>query len=117
MLSKENRLKKEKDFERVFKQGKPVKAGLLFLKILKTEKDYSRIGLSVSKKISNKAVVRNKVKRRLREAVRTELKKNNITGYDMVIVALPGIKKASYPEIKTDVSFALQKGYNLNTKQ
>lgn len=117
MLSKENRLKKEKDFEKVFKQGKTVKAGLLFLKILKTENDYNRIGLSVSKKISNKAVVRNKVKRRLREAVRAELKKSNFLGQDIVIVALPAIQKAGYPQIKSDISFAFQKGYNLNTKQ
>jgi ribonuclease P protein component len=117
MLSIQNRLKKEKDFERVFKQGSPIKGRLFFLKILKTENKTSRIGLSVSKKISNKAVVRNKIKRRLREAVRAELKKNSLSGHDIVIVALPGIKKAGYPEIKTDVSFALQKGYNLNTKQ
>ena len=48
--------------------------------------DLNRFGFVVSSKVSNKAVVRNKIKRRLREIVKKEI--NSIpSGYDIVIVA------------------------------
>ncbi|MFA5087009.1 MAG: ribonuclease P protein component [Candidatus Paceibacterota bacterium] len=112
MFPLQNRLKKKNDFERVFKQGNSARGSLLFLKILNNSKNVSRIGFVVSKKISNKAVVRNKVKRRLRAAAKEELK-NYLPGYDMVIVTLPAIKNADYKEIKKDVSLVFKKGYNL----
>ena len=116
MLSLQNRLKKKKDFERVFKQGDSARGSLIFMKILKNQNPDSRIGFVVSKKISNKAVVRNKIKRQLRESAREELKKYQ-PGYDMVIVTLPGIQKVDYKEIKNQVSLVFKKGYNLKTKQ
>src|SRR5205807_729859 len=64
-----NRLTKKKDFESVFKKGGSVKSGFLLCKMAKNHLPQSRFGFVVSKKISNKAVVRNKVKRRLRAIV------------------------------------------------
>lgn len=116
MLSPQNRLKKKKDFERVFKQGDSIRGSLFFLKKVNNQKDYTRVGFIVSKKISNKAVVRNKIKRQLREATREELK--NYEGKDdLIIVALSPIKKAGYKEIKKDISLVFRKIYNLKTKQ
>ncbi len=108
MLSLRNRLKKKKDFETVFKQGETIKSETFFLKVLNTNNDYSRIGFVVSKKISNKAVIRNKIKRRLRETIRHNLPslKNN---FDIIVVALPKIKAISFKEIKQEVEKALKR--------
>jgi ribonuclease P protein component len=108
MLSPRNRLKKKKDFETVFKRGETIKGGAFFLKILNTSTGYSRVGFVVSKKISNKAVVRNKAKRRLREAMRANIPylKNS---FDMIAVALPNIKTVTFKEIKQDVESALKR--------
>ncbi|MEA3295604.1 MAG: ribonuclease P protein component [Patescibacteria group bacterium] len=103
MLLKQNRLKKKKDFEKVFNQGKIYRHDFLFLKILSNDLEFSRIGFIVSKKISKKAVVRNKVKRRLRNIVRkkiVEMKKNN----DMIIIALAGIEKKTFKEIESGIT-------------
>ena len=83
MLPKENRLKKKKDFEKVIKQGRGVAGDFLSLKFLFTGAETSRVGFVVSKKVSAKAVVRNKIKRRLREAVKIYLPKLT-TSHDMI---------------------------------
>ena len=89
MLPKENRLKKEKDFERVFKTGKGYKEDFLFLKIVKNDLKTSRFGFVVSKKFSKKAIVRNKIKRQLRELIKLKLSKIR-KGIDGIILIIPG---------------------------
>ncbi len=99
MLPKINRLTKKKDFETVFKNGESVKNYFLIFKILKNNLKESRFGFIVSKKVSNKATVRNKIKRRLRDAVWGELK-NFQKSVDVVIITLPGIKDKEFSEIQ-----------------
>ena len=64
------RLLNPKDFRRLYSQGEVVKNDLLVLHYLANELEVGRVGFSVSKKLG-KAVVRNRVKRRLREAIRS----------------------------------------------
>lgn len=103
MLPKENQLKKRKDFELVFKKGKGFKGDFLFLKVFKNNLEASRFGFIVSSKISKKAVIRNKIKRRLRAIVRQELpvlKK----GVDVVVVANSGVENKDFQAIKKELS-------------
>ena len=62
----------------------------------------------VSKKISKKAVIRNKVKRRLREAVRIILPRIKPC-YDIIFFTRPGIEQKDFSEIKEAVSNLLSK--------
>lgn len=72
----------------------------------------NRFGFVVSKKVSNKAVVRNKIRRRLSEIIKAEI--NNIkNGTDLIIIALPGIEKKEFSEIKKSIEEALTKCLNL----
>ncbi len=100
MLPKENRLKKKKDFERVFEKGETIRGNSLYLKVLKTEEPFMRIGFIVSKKVSLLAVERNKIKRRMRELIKTIPIKNK---FDAIVIALPKIKKNTFEEIKQDI--------------
>ncbi len=108
MLPRKHRLKKKKEFERVFKEGKAKKKDFLFIKFIKNNLDDTRFGFVVSKKISKKAVVRNKVKRRLREAAREMLSEIK-PGYDIVIVAQKGIEKQDFFQIKENLRQLLKK--------
>ncbi len=104
MLPAKNRLKLKKDFERVFKEGKGYKENCLYLKLVKNNLESSRFGFAVGKKYSNKATLRNKIKRRLREIIRPalpDIKK----GADAVIVVLPGAEMDNFQEL----DFALKK--------
>jgi ribonuclease P protein component len=108
MLPKINRIKKKKDFEIIFKNSKNLRSNLFILKIKKNNLGLDRFGLVVSQKVSKRAVIRNKVRRRLAEAIKTEIE-NIETGLDLVLVALPGIEKEGFPEIKESVKNALAK--------
>ncbi|MEE0777343.1 MAG: ribonuclease P protein component, partial [Bacillota bacterium] len=64
-MEDKNRLKKRKDFTKTYKRGKSANGRSVILCYRKTTKPYFRIGFTVSKKVG-KAVVRNKVRRRLK---------------------------------------------------
>jgi len=92
MLPEKNRIKKKKDFEAIFKNGKKVQEGCLFLKMAKNDLGYSRFAFIVSQKVSKSAVKRNKIRRQLVEII---AKREVKPGLDVVVVVLPGIKNAS----------------------
>ncbi len=108
MLPKVNRLTKKKDFETVFKNGKSVKSDFLIFRIVKNHLQENRFGFVVSKKVSPRAVVRNRVKRRLRKAAYNTLQ--GIKGpVDVVVITLPGIEKKKYTDIETMLAAAFRK--------
>lgn len=100
MLPLKNRLKKKKEFDKVFKEGVAQKGQFVLLKSVDNDLNYPRFGIVVSKKVSNRAVDRNKIKRRLREAVRAFLPEK---GRDYVIVSFPQIMRADYKEIEEQI--------------
>ena len=109
MLAKKYRLKKRKDFENVLKKGKGVKGGPLFLKIIKKENsEEKKFGFIISKKISKKATVRNKIKRRLHEIIREKLGKIE-KGINVVLIALPSIERESFENLKNIVERLFKK--------
>ncbi len=103
MLPKSHRLTKKRDFETVFKAGKGFKRDFLIVKVLKGQAKNSRFGFVVSKKVSAKAVVRNKVRRRLQQAAFLATEKMSTTA-DVVFVALPNATKKEFSEIKETVA-------------
>lgn len=116
MLLKENRLTQKKDFDSVFKKGKTVKGAFLTFRILKNRFKDNRIGFVISKKVSNRATKRNLVRRRLRQAVSSEIKKNNQISNkkssDIVIIAMPTILNKSFPEIQKIISGFFKENIN-----
>ena len=99
MLPQKNRIQKKKDIEKIFKKGRAFKEAPLIFKTIKNNLKTSRFGFVVSQKVSKKANIRNKIKRRLREIVRLKLdtlKTNN----DNLFICFPGIEKKDFPETK-----------------
>jgi ribonuclease P protein component len=102
MLPFKNRLKKKKDFEKVFSSNLFFSSNLILVKQKENEKQEIRIGFVVSKKISKKAVERNKIKRILRDQTRhmlDQLKK----GTDIVVIARKPLLFASFKEVENDL--------------
>ena len=91
MLPKINRLKKKNDFERVFKKGKSFKEDFLILRMAPNNLKTSRFGFVVSQKVSKKAFLRNKIKRRLRELIRLKLPQLR-EGRDGILIVSPGLE-------------------------
>ena len=108
MLSKQYRLKKKKDFDEVIKKGKFFKENFLVLKKAKNNLRWTRVGFVVSQKVAKKAVIRNKIKRRLRETVGTNLSRIR-PGYDIIFFSKKGIEEKEFLEIKKSIEKLLKK--------
>lgn len=108
LLKKTYRLRKNKDFKRVYEGKFSIPSGTLVLYVLKTERAGApRIGISVSKRVGN-SVLRNRVRRRLREAVRPYIG-TLPEGTDFVIVGRSRIAAASFSQIQKDLSRVLHR--------
>ncbi len=88
------------DFRRVRGKGKSWTHPYAVLCVLPNSLPHNRYGFSVSKRIGG-AVIRNRVKRLLREAVRTTPKEVGpiVTHYDIVFIARPPIVGRAYSEV------------------
>ncbi|MEI6581670.1 MAG: ribonuclease P protein component [bacterium] len=64
MLKRTNRLRKNSDFQRLYKSGKRFSTPNLALYYMPSNFDYSQVGFVVSKKVSKSAVIRNSLRRR-----------------------------------------------------
>ncbi len=115
MLAKLYRLTKNKDFARVAKEGKAAYAKELALKWIENNLDYSRFGIIVSLKVDKKAVIRNKIKRRIRVILKENLEEIK-KGFDFLILTRPEIKKLNYQQIKEELFNLLRKKHLIGNK-
>ena len=108
MLPKINRLKQKKDFERVSKKGRSFKEDFLVLRIVSNNLKINRFGFVVSQKISKLASQRNKIKRRLRELVKSKLPKLK-KGIDGILIACPGLETKDFWEMEESINKLFKK--------
>jgi ribonuclease P protein component len=116
-LKKKLRIKKNKDFQIVFKQGKSFANRQFIIYVLeKPEQPHFRVGLSVSKKIGN-SVTRNRIKRCIRQAI-LELKDQIKQERDYVIIARNPASEMGFHEIKNSLVHVMKlaKAFNKQDK-
>lgn len=90
------RLAGKKDFQRVFTDGKAWANNFVVIKVLPNDAGVSRFGFVAGKRLGS-AVVRNRAKRRLREAVRCMAVKD---GWDVIVMARQPSVEADYHTLK-----------------
>lgn len=78
-------LKKNMDFQNVYKNGKSYANKYLVMYVLENEINRNRIGISVSKKVGN-SVIRHRLTRLIRESYRLHEEMFN-SGLDIVVIA------------------------------
>ena len=94
-MQRRNRLSRSRDFDAVYRQGRSVSTRFLTLWWYKREEAIGepRLGFAVPKAVGN-AVVRNRIKRQLREIVRAKLEGVPPTN-DYVLVVRQGLPEAA----------------------
>lgn len=97
---KENRLLRERDFQRVYREGRLFQDELFRLFYLEKGGGPPRLGLAVGKQLG-RAVVRNRVKRALREAFR--LNKELFGDLDLIVQPRPEV--AALPPLEIQARF------------
>ena len=107
-LKRERMLKRRSEFQRVYHKGKSYAGRYLILYVFNNyhgEKDH--LGFAAGKKLGC-AVVRNRVKRLLREAVRLEQEKIP-QGVTLLLVGRAATVKAKSPQVRQELVKLLKK--------
>ena len=100
-------LKKNADFQEVYRNGKSAANRFLVLYISQRNDQLNRIGISVSKKVGN-SVVRHRLKRLIKESYR--LNENQfVGGLDMIFIARPGAREASFSDMDSALLHLMRK--------
>ncbi len=105
MLKKINRINKTRDLQKVYRSGKTLHTPALVIKFVLGMK--TRTGFVVSKKVSKKAVERNRIKRALREKVRVSL--SSLSTGEYMIVAKPAAASYKGKELAGQLGDVLRK--------
>lgn len=91
-------VKKNHEFRRLYRKGRSAVNGYLVLYVRPNRLGHNRLGVTVSTKLG-KAVVRNRVRRRLREIWRLN-DAALLQGYDMILVARGRCVRGRYRDIE-----------------
>ena len=92
-------LKKNRDFQTVYKYGKSAANRYLIMYIYPNQTERNRLGISVSKKVGN-SVVRHRLARLIRESYRLQ-EEHFKRGLDIVVIARNSAKGKSYHDIES----------------
>ena len=92
-------LKKNMDFQNVYKNGKSYANKYLVMYVLENQMNKNRIGISVSKKVGN-SVIRHRITRLIRESYRLQEEMFN-SSLDIVVIARGAAREAKYKEIES----------------
>lgn len=95
-MEKKYFLKKDDDFKKVYRKRKTFGNRNFTLYLRRNGLDHSRMGFSINKKVG-KAVVRNKIKRRLR-VLYADVYPRLESGYDLVVVVKNNVSELSYKQ-------------------
>lgn len=106
-LRPEDRLRAPRDFLACYR-GDRCRSGALMVVSAPNEVGYPRFGLTVSRKVGG-AVVRNRIKRSLREAYRSDPRRGTLPARDYVAHALPGAGDAEFHQMKQDLWRCLER--------
>jgi ribonuclease P protein component len=106
---KPTRLKKRAEFLRVAAKGrKAPMPGLVLQALPRGDDDPVRLGFTVTKKVGN-AVIRNRARRRLKEAARLFFLEQPIAGVDLVLIGRDATGKRPFPDLQRDLARALKR--------
>jgi ribonuclease P protein component len=102
-------LKRRAEFLRVAAKGrKAPMPGLVLQALARDDQAPARLGFTVTKKVGN-AVVRNRTRRRLKEAARLLLREQTVTGVDLVLIGRDSTRGRAFDVLRDDLKRALKR--------
>ena len=112
MKRADQRLRRKSEFDAVFREGVRAAGGVLALRARRREPmaldEPCRFGFAISSRLGG-AVVRNRIRRRLRESARRLNRDQQCRGLDVVVVARPGAAEADFTALDAVLSRLLRR--------
>ena len=108
MIAKKFRLHKKSDFDELSKSPNKFYSNNFVLRFIKNNKNISCFAVVVSKKISLKAVIRNKIRRRIYEIIRLNMD-NFKKGFNIIIFVKKGVLEIEYQELEKELLYIFKK--------
>jgi ribonuclease P protein component len=108
-MRRKNRLRTNADFQRLRREGRSQVHPLLVILMMPNGLECSRFGFAVGRRLG-KAVDRNRIKRRMREAVRVRIQRGEIVaGWDVVFIARRPAQNASFHQVDEAIGLLLRR--------
>lgn len=92
------RLSKQADYQRVFQSAKKSVDTCFTVLARRNDLNHARLGLAISRKVSPKAVVRNRIKRQVRDSFR--LNQHRLPNLDIIVLARAQAAQAAGHELR-----------------
>jgi ribonuclease P protein component len=108
-LASPGRLTRRAEFLRAAAKGrKAPMPGVVLQALPRDDQEPARLGFTVTRKIGN-AVIRNRTRRRLKEAARLVLAEHMVSGADLVLIGRAATRGRDFADLKDDLRRALAK--------
>ena len=107
MFNRQARLRKERDIVRVYQKGRGAVNDQVGIKVLANPQAQTRVVVVVSKKVSTRAVVRNRNRRRVAGILRSQ-GETYLAGYDIVVTVRQDLTSLTHAQL-TDLVMGLLK--------
>jgi ribonuclease P protein component len=108
MIAKKFRLHQKSDFDKLAKSSNKFYSNNFVLKLVKNDEDFNCFAVVVSKKISLKAVIRNKIRRRVYEIIRLNMD-NFQKSFKIIIFVKKGVLEMEYSKLEKELLYLFEK--------
>ena len=101
-LTREQTLRRSSDYVRCYRRGRRLRGALARLHYARNDLGHPRLGITASRKVG-KAVVRNRLKRRVREIFRRWPERQGLPPVDVVVHLLPAAGAADFRSFRDEL--------------
>ncbi len=102
-------IKRRADFLHAQKKGRRIGSHGLVLQAVKNDQELRRTGFTVTKKVDKRAVVRNRIRRRLKAVAADVLPLHAANGFDYVLIGKAATRTRPYHQLAGDLKWCLKK--------
>jgi len=101
-LSRRERMRRRIEYLKCYREGRRRHGDLVILYAVTNELAHPRLGITASRKVGN-AVVRNRIKRRIREIYRRWNKRTQLPSMDLMVHVKPTCRRATFEDLKAEL--------------
>lgn len=107
-LSPDERLRHRREFLDCYRRGERRHGSLLILYAFPNALNHPRLGITASRKVGN-AVIRHRLKRRIREVYRRWSGRSGLPAMDLVVHVKPAARESDFPALRRDLERLLRR--------